>query len=102
MQLDECRNLALMLMKQFHLNDWKFEFDYHKTRFGVCMYRTKTISMSRLLTILNEENIVKDTILHEIAHALVPYDGHGKKWRNVCCAIGCKPKACYELSEVRT
>ena len=102
METEQCKSLALMLMKQFHLDDWTFEFDYEKVRFGCCFYRQRKISMSKLLVILNEENVVKDTILHEIAHALTPYNGHGTQWRNVCNAIGCKPKACYSMHEVRT
>lgn len=102
MQLDDCQNLAIMLMRQFNLKDWTFEFDYHKVRFGLCDYQRKVISMSRLLTYLNDESVVKDTILHEIAHALAPYAGHGPKWRSVCLAIGCKPRACYSTHEVNT
>jgi len=80
-ETEQCKSLALMLMKQFHLDDWTFEFDYEKVRFGCCFYRQRKISMSKLLVILNEENVVKDTILHEIAHALTPYNGHGTQWR---------------------
>jgi hypothetical protein len=100
-ELDDCKTLAIMLMGQYHLEDWKFEFDYHNTRFGLCNYRTKTISMSRFLTYMNDVSVVQDTILHEIAHALAPYTGHGPRWRQVCRAIGCKPRACYSLAEVR-
>lgn len=108
-----CEELAIKLMSEYGLiqpmsiinvgcrNNWAFEFDYHETRFGLCDYSRKVISMSRLLTYLNSEEQCRDTILHEIAHALAPRAGHGPKWRLICTAIGCKPRACYSVNEVK-
>jgi predicted metal-dependent hydrolase len=101
MDTAECKTLALSLMSQYRLYDWKFEFDYHKTRFGLCDYHKRTISMSLILTVLNDKEIVLDTILHEIAHAMTPNHGHGHKWRIMAKAIGCQPRACYG-AEVKT
>ncbi len=30
-------------------------------------------------------------LLHEIAHALTPRDGHGPKWRAMCVRVGARP-----------
>lgn len=35
---------------------------------------------------------VVDTLLHEIAHAMTPGDGHGRKWRAACRLLGAKPE----------
>jgi hypothetical protein len=35
----------------------------------------------------------RDTILHEIAHALCPDDGHGRVWRDWCTRFGISPTA---------
>ena len=47
------------------------------------------------LTLLNNIDEVRDTILHEIAHALCPKDGHGPRWRATCRRLGAKPVRCY-------
>jgi predicted SprT family Zn-dependent metalloprotease len=50
--------------------------------------------------LLNNVDEVRDTILHEIAHALAPGDGHGPKWRMTCLRIGARPKRCYDDASV--
>lgn len=83
---------AISLMDTHGLLDsgWSFKFDNAKTRFGLCVHTTKTISISRPLTELNSEAEVADTILHEIAHALVGPDvGHGAEWVRIARSIGC-------------
>jgi predicted SprT family Zn-dependent metalloprotease len=45
---------------------------------------------------------VRDTILHEIAHAKAPFDKHGKRWKAIAKFIGCKPVACYDRNDVKT
>lgn len=81
---------------------WKFKFDNAKRRFGSCQYSTKTISLSRPLTIVNDESEVRNTILHEIAHALTPGHGHGYVWKKACELIGAKPERCYDDNKVNT
>ena len=85
---------------QFH-DSWSFKFDSSKRRFGVCKYRTRTISMSKVLCKMNDEPAVKDTILHEIAHALVGTGHHhDSSWRKLALEIGCNGKTCCEDSVV--
>jgi SprT protein len=41
----------------------------------------------------SSDSEIRDTILHEIAHALVgPNVGHGLRWRLKCVEIGAKPE----------
>lgn len=78
------------------LTDWDFQFDNAKKRFGCCNYSTKTISLSKDLTVLNSEKNVQNTILHEIAHALVGHRaGHGKKWQEQMKKMGADSSRCY-------
>jgi len=103
MNVEVARNEALMLMNEHGLLDdgWKFKLDGAKRRFGLCMYRTKVISLSKALVELNEFDQVKDTILHEIAHALVGAGhGHDNVWRRKALEIGCNGKRCYSAKEV--
>lgn len=98
MMPDDAEILALRLMREWGLlaKGWTFGFDFTERRFGLCSYARKRISLSKLLTCLNNEAEVKETILHEIAHALCrPSDGHGSFWRNIARMVGAKPTACY-------
>ncbi len=103
MTLAEARQLATRLMRQHKLlPEWSFRFDRSKVRFGKCNYAKKEISLSRYLAALNSEAEVRDTILHEIAHALAPRGaGHGPKWRRLALVIGCNGMRCYGDEVVR-
>ena len=73
---------------------WRLEFDTAKRRNGVCRYATKTIGISLHYMKLNTPELVRDTLLHEIAHALTPRDaGHGRQWKQMCAEIGAMPVA---------
>lgn len=105
MQLSNVLSLGNQLMKQHGLTSlgWGFELDNAKRRFGVCRHRNRTISISKHLATLNDEAKVKDTILHEIAHALVgPNHGHDHVWKRKCIEIGAKPERCYSTDETNT
>ncbi len=98
MELVLAEKLALNLMTKHNLlqNGWRFEFDNAKRRFGCCHHRTKVISLSRELVKLNNEPRVQNTILHEIAHALVGVGhGHDSVWKRKALEIGCDGKRCY-------
>lgn len=102
MDLHAAREMAMTLMRQHGLVGWSFAFDHAKRRFGACWPTLRRISLSRTLTFLNPVEQVRETVLHEIAHALSPGDGHGLKWRAACRAIGARPVRCYTEQEVRT
>jgi predicted SprT family Zn-dependent metalloprotease len=97
MDLAVAERMARFLMRKHGLaGEWKFEFDRAVLRFGSCQWRRKKITLSAHLTELNDESQVRDTILHEIAHALAPpRAGHGKKWQKIARAIGCNGMRCY-------
>lgn len=96
MDTHEAQALAVQLMNQHGLTDWTFKFDRSSRRFGRCEYAPKVISLSAPLTELNSLTEVRDTILHEIAHALVGV-GHHHDWIWQCKArqIGAKGERCY-------
>ena len=55
----------------------------------------RVIRLSRVLMRLNTEAEVRDTVLHEIAHALVgAKHGHGPVWKAKCREIGANPVRC--------
>lgn len=103
MDLSSAESLARQLMAEHRLSDWRFAFDRSRRRFGVCRWNSRTIGLSRPLTELNGEAQVRDTILHELAHALAGRAaGHGPAWRAMAQAIGARPRRCYEDHVVAT
>lgn len=74
---------------------WSFEWDNAKRRRGATHFNTKTITMSKHLTPIRTRAAVRNTILHEIAHALVgPSHGHDRVWRAKAISIGCNGERC--------
>lgn len=97
MRLLQAEKLVKELMDQHGLikDGWKFDWLKHSSIAGLCNYTKKEINLSLELTMLNTESEVRDTIVHEIAHALTPNEGHGKKWKAKCVEIGCRPEQFY-------
>lgn len=76
---------------------WNFAWTRRKTQLGCCDHTHHTIKLSRPYVQLNPESIVRDTILHEIAHALVGYQaGHGLVWKLKAQELGARPEACKD------
>lgn len=89
MELMAAHRLATDLMAQHGLGDWTFRFDNARARFGACRYQTRQITVSRHLARLCSEAEVRNTVLHEVAHALVGrVHGHDDVWRRTALAIG--------------
>ncbi|MDC5696182.1 SprT-like domain-containing protein [Intrasporangium calvum] len=95
MELSAALKLGRELMAAHGLGDWSLNLDRARTRAGVCRAATREISLSAHLTRLHPEEEVRDTILHEIAHALVgPGHGHDSVWRAKAHQIGCSGNRC--------
>jgi SprT protein len=95
MELKDVEKLAICLMTEHNLiqSGWKFEFSNAKNEFGHCSCLKKRISISKTLSQINSDDEVKNTILHEIAHALMPInEHHSEKWREKAISIGCNGK----------
>lgn len=94
--------LCRRLMDEHGLKDWKVVVDKTKRRAGCCKYAPKSICLSWYYLWMNadKEEDIRDTILHEIAHALTPGAKHGDRWKQVCCQIGARPIACYDVAVI--
>ena len=77
------------LLKHHGLHEWKVMLDRAKTRAGKCSYKRHTIYLSKYYLVNATEDDVKDTILHEIAHALTPGHGHDAHWKSKALELGC-------------
>lgn len=91
-------SLGAELCAYYGLHEWRVVLDHARRRAGQCDYRAKTISLSRHYVRYATEDHIKDTILHEIAHALVgPNHGHDAVWRQKAREIGCTATRCHTL-----
>ena len=76
----------------------RYHFGYRQV-LGLCSYKNRVISLSVPYMQIVPANLVEDTILHEIAHAMVgPEAGHGPIWKKMAEYVGCKPSATSEKS----
>jgi len=107
MKLSKAKTLANKLLDKWNLSPrWAFEFDRAKRRFGCCKISKRKITISRHLTKRNKEAKVKDTILHEIAHALDFEDrgtsDHSEHWKRWARKVGANDSRCYDSSKVNS
>lgn len=70
------------------LAGWRTTISAGKRTIGLCDYSTKTIKLSKHHLGSDDEDYIKDTIIHEVAHALNPYNRHGSKWRSTAKSLG--------------
>lgn len=101
MNASEALNLLNKSLTDYQLTDWTGKLDNARRRFGLCRMSKKQISLSRHLCALNSDAEVRDTILHEIAHALAwerhgENCGHDKRWQAICVEVGARPVACFD------
>lgn len=95
MDLRDAFALAEDLLEHHGLTGWTVAFDGAKKRAGICRFGPKVLGLSAPLTTLHSELEVRDTILHEVAHALAgPQHGHDAVWRSIAVRIGCSGERC--------
>jgi predicted SprT family Zn-dependent metalloprotease len=92
---------AERLLVQYGLKakGWKVVFDNTKCRGGECRYAQKEIGISAHLFAIWTFEQCRDTILHEVAHALTPGHGHDKVWKAKHAEIGGNAKRCWSPKE---
>jgi predicted SprT family Zn-dependent metalloprotease len=95
MDIDGAVTQAEHLLRCHGLVGWRVVIDRAKTRAGVCRFARREIGLSGPLTALHSPTDVRDTILHEIAHALTgPLHRHDAVWRAQAARLGCSTRAC--------
>ena len=102
MEVTRALAVGRRLLREHGLDDWTIVADRAKTRAGVCRFARRQIGISAPITTLHGESEVLDTILHEIAHALVgPQHGHDAVWRAKALEIGCSGDRCVSSEAPR-
>ena len=88
-RIESIHAMALETMRAHGLRTWRFKLDGSTRRAGCCNYHDKMISISFDLARSASEEDIRDTILHEIAHALVgKRHNHDAVWRAKALEIG--------------
>ncbi len=86
--------MARGLMDEHGLDKWTFAFLEAERRLGDCNFQDRVIRIGRAHALDASEAEIRDTILHEIAHALAgPEVRHGAAWKAVARRIGATPRA---------
>lgn len=91
------RKMAYELMHQYNLLEtgWQFYFNDNRSRLGVCKEYNKSIELSIWHVNNSPFESVKNTLLHEIAHAIVGCrHQHNNVWRSKAIEIGCNGERC--------
>ena len=101
----DAQELAVALMARHGLAGWRFRFNRARRRAGVCFYpalgRPGRIELSVHFVERNSAEEIRETILHEIAHALAGHGHHHDDfWKSICVRIGAKPERCYDAAAV--
>jgi hypothetical protein len=103
MDTTRAESLARELMAQHGLSHLSFDWHRSNRAVGICHYArldswsqwaASKITLSLGLVQVNDEVVIRNTILHEIAHAKAGNQaGHGPLWKLVAIAVGAKPEA---------
>ena len=104
-KLLEVFNLGHGLMQSHGLigKGWQFDISNTKHRVGDCLHDKKIIRLSGNYITKTPMHELKDTILHEIAHALVGSGhGHDYTWQIKCMEIGARPQRLADESAQTT
>lgn len=97
MNTDEILLVARELMNENGLQDWRLKWDRAVSRAGLCSFTDRTISLSRPLAEVRSFEETRNTILHEIAHALAgARAGHGPAWKRKAVELGANPERCFQ------
>lgn len=102
--LGRMSDMAIFLMDKHGLrpgepDGWNFEWSATMTSTaGLCDSEKRKLRFSIQLFALWTDDQCEETILHEIAHALVPASWgrhHTPEWRAMAIKIGCSGKRCW-------
>ena len=86
--------MARGLMDEHGLGVWTFAFLEAERRLGDCNYDQRVIRIGRAHALDASDAEIRDTVLHEIAHALAgPEARHGPLWKAIAKRIGATPRA---------
>lgn len=99
--LDQYEEIANMMLVEQNLTEWKFVWNNRTSNktWGICKYTPKEIHLNKKYALIESEENVIDTIIHEVAHALTKGDNHGEIWKAKCRELGCRDEQFKDLGK---
>ena len=86
--------MARRLMDEHGLTGWTLAFVESRRGLGACDFSDRQIRIGRGHALEGNEEEIRDTVLHEVAHAIAgPEAGHGPLWKVTARRIGATPRA---------
>jgi len=77
------------ILRDYGLYEWRLELhDYPTHWLGITNFTLAKITLLKNYVENGNPESVKDTFLHEVAHALTGPD-HDSRWEAACARIGC-------------
>ena len=93
-RLNGVAEMARRLMDEHGLTGWTLAFVEAKRRLGDCHFGHRVIRISRTHALEGSDESIRNTVLHEIAHAVAGRAaGHGPLWKATARRIGATPRA---------
>jgi predicted SprT family Zn-dependent metalloprotease len=91
----EAGNTLRRLMNNYNLHHWRIGFNNRKRGMGLTSYKDKKIYLSRNLINFAPDDVIINTMLHEIAHA-IDFERRGRsshdiRWQSIALQVGAKP-----------
>ena len=102
----ECMDTTFVINnKEYNLNKlgWSFSFSQRKRALGTCRKSNKTIYLSKWIILNSNNNLEawRNTMLHEIAHAIdIEIRGisnHDSHWQSIAIAVGSDGQRCAHV-----
>ncbi len=101
MDVKQLEEIAAREFKKHDLRGWTFGLASTRRQLGVCKYRTKRIEIAEYYARNSPPEMVLDTLMHEIAHAIAgPAAKHGPAWKAVAVRLGAVPLSFKRSSQV--
>lgn len=95
---------ARAMLAEHGLTGWTVKLSNIMTKtYGCCDYAKREIRIAARVAALNPAAETRNTIAHEVAHALAgPGTGHGPAWKAQCAVTGARPDRCHTAETVKT
>ena len=98
------REVFKKLLRENSVNDcWKLKV----LNKDVKSYMAKTVHSEKVVYLTKQlfdysDELVKDTLIHEVGHILAPGKGHGKEFKAIVDKLGGNSKYYFDLGDVNT
>ena len=100
-QADRLIQDLMVRQKVYHglADEWSATFDLAAGRAAICYFKEKLICLAVSYCMTAPEEELIDTVLHEVAHALVgPQHNHDRVWKLAARRIGCTAERCTAVT----